>query len=146
MSHTIRRIFGQMAARYPRPGAYLNEISNMDTIDMLFDSCRNQRTSDVIPRGLSPSRASVTSSSIVTANNSINQHTLQNNNATAPAFTQRAVSTVTTRLPQNLIQGSAYIQGNEQGPGGRVTNPSMIRVQTPVNIQRMGIPPGGNQR
>jgi hypothetical protein len=117
-----------MGVRYPRPTTYLHEISNMQVIDLLFDTMRSTRTSDVIPRGLSPSRPP-TSAAMQAVNNMPPHHLSSSQNSLV--YPGRGMTSINARLPPPPSQG---IYGEA---ASRMPASGMIRLQIPA---RDGLP------
>ena len=113
-----------MNVRYPRQTTYLQEISNMQVIDLLFDTMRSTRTSDVIPRGLSPSRQS--SNATMAAVNNMPQHQLPSSHNSLTYQSARSLTSISNRVPPPQAQNPYADTSN------RIPSSSMIRLQIPA--------------
>ena len=118
----IRKIFQTMGVRYPRSTSYLQEISSMQVIDLLFDTMRNTRNSDVIPRGISPSRPP-TSAPVPVASSMPPHHLSSSQNSVS--YHGHSMSSVSGRIPPPVP--NVY-----SDPASRLPSTSMIRLQIPA--------------
>ncbi|KAK2159785.1 hypothetical protein LSH36_146g02014 [Paralvinella palmiformis] len=118
----IRKIFQTMGVRYPRSTSYLQEISSMQVIDLLFDTMRNTRNSDVIPRGISPSRPQA-SAPVPVASSMPPHHLSSSQNSIS--YHGHGMSSVSGRVQPPVP--SVY-----SDPASRLPTNSMIRLQIPA--------------